>query len=84
MTPEEKIKAWNLVEAMRAPEGHSITLVCDNPDFNGQPNNAVDCCGEWTGWDERRFTGETILEALEAAYEARISAERENLHDDMD
>jgi hypothetical protein len=84
MTPEEKIEAWNLVESLRAPEGQSVALVCDNPDFNGQPNCAVDCCGDWTGWDERRFAGDTILDALRIAHEAKIAAEERALCCDGD
>lgn len=76
MTPEEKIKAWNLVETLRAPEGHTVTLICDNPDFNGQPNSAVECCGDWTLWEEQRFTGDNILEALQAARAAMLEIER--------
>lgn len=84
MTPEEKIKAWNLVESLRALEGDTVTLICDNPDFNGQPNNAVECCGDWTGWDERRFTGGNILEALQAARAARLAIERDAIYGGMD
>lgn len=80
MTHDEKIEAWNLVEALRASEGHSVTLVCDNPDFNGQPNNVVDCCGDWTQWTERSFTGGTILEALRAAHDAMVASEQAALY----
>lgn len=69
MTDEEKIKAWDLIESLRAPEGSTVMIICDNPDFNGQPNSAVECCGDWTDWNERRFTGENVLEALQAAHE---------------
>lgn len=68
----DKIKCWNLVEALRATEGNAITLVCDNPDFNGQPNNAVVCNGDWTKWNDTRFTGDTILEALINAHDAML------------
>lgn len=62
-----------MLTALRRDEGDSITLLCDNPDFNGQPNNAVECCGEWTDWKDRRFTGDSLLLAVRAAYLARIS-----------
>lgn len=64
-----------MVQALRADEGDSITLLCDNPDFNGQPNNAVECCGAWTGWTDRRFTGDTLRGAVQAAYLAKQEAE---------
>jgi hypothetical protein len=75
MTHDEKIDAWNLVETLRANEGHSVTLICDNPDFNGQPNCAVDVCGDWTDWGQRRFTGDTILDALRDAHDAMTAHE---------
>jgi hypothetical protein len=59
-----------LLEALnelRAEEGSSVTLLCDNPDFNGQPNNAIICNGEWTDWQDRRFTGDDLAEAIYAA-----------------
>jgi len=60
-------EAWRLIENLRAPEGHSITLLCNNPDFNGQPNCVIEVCAEWTNWEPKRFTGDTILIALIAA-----------------
>lgn len=55
---------WHIVEQLRAGEGHSIEIACDNPDFNGQPNSKVTCYGDWTGWYLKTFTGNTIDEAL--------------------
>lgn len=60
-------EAWDLVDKLRAPEGHAITLICDNPDFNGQPNCAIEVCGDWTDWQAKRFTGDTVMEALRKA-----------------
>ncbi len=60
--------AWALVEALREAEGNTVTLVCDNPDFNGQPNCLVECCGDWTNYETHRFPGDTMMDALKAAY----------------
>ena len=68
-------EAWALCEALRADEGSQVLLVCDNPDFNGQPNNAVECVADWTGWDNLRFTGDTIVDALRAARDAKTAAQ---------
>lgn len=62
---------WNIrkyVDFLRADEGDSVTILSDNPDFNGQPNCAIECNGYWTSWQDRRFTGDTILVALSVAY----------------
>ncbi|MBA1141717.1 hypothetical protein [Mesorhizobium neociceri] len=58
---------WHIVEQLRVGEGSSVEILCDNADFNGQPNNAVVCNGEWTDWQNARFTGDTIAAALGAA-----------------
>ncbi|MEY9248365.1 hypothetical protein AB7M45_007892 [Bradyrhizobium elkanii] len=63
--------AWLLVEALRADEAHSVTLFCDNPDFNMRPNSAVEVCGDYTDWNERRFEGDNLTAALMAAYLAK-------------
>lgn len=55
---------WRIVEELRAPEGNCVTLVCDNPDFNGQPNAKVICVGDWTEWEELTFTGDTMDHVL--------------------
>jgi hypothetical protein len=62
---------WNIrkyIDFLRADEGDSVTILCDNPDFNGQPNCAIECNGYWTNWQDRRFGGDTIEVALELAY----------------
>lgn len=78
MTDEQKIKAWNLVDALRAPEGDSVTLLCDNPE--GPPNAAVECCGDWTGYNTERFDGEDIMSALDAAHSMKLSREEKRLY----
>lgn len=65
---EQIVEAWNIIEALRTPEGAEVTLICDNPDFNSQPNSAIEVCDDWTGWETKRFGGDTVLDALRAAY----------------
>lgn len=65
---------WALVNRLRDEEADSVTILCDNPE--GPPNNAVECCGFWTGFAERRFEGETIRDALSAAVAAKDEAAR--------
>jgi hypothetical protein len=62
----KSVESWTLVEQLRAPEGASVTLICDNPDFEGA-SAAVEVCDEWTGWKYRRFEGDTVLHALRNA-----------------
>lgn len=57
-----------LINELRANEGNSVTIPCDNPDFNGQPNCAVICNGDWTDWQDKRFAADTLLDALSMAF----------------
>ncbi|AZO29304.1 hypothetical protein [Mesorhizobium sp. M1B.F.Ca.ET.045.04.1.1] len=59
---------WTMLERFREGEGNSITLVCDNPDFNGQANSKVIVCADWTEFQEREFTGDTITQAIANAF----------------
>lgn len=63
-TTFEIVKA---IEFLRREEGDSVTILCDNPDFNGQPNNYIECCCDWTDWQLLTFSGNTLPEALQAA-----------------
>ena len=56
-----------LIEVLRSDEGDSVTILCDNPDFNGQPNCAIVCNGDWTGWVDKRFAADSVLDALSMA-----------------
>jgi hypothetical protein len=66
---ERMLAEMSCVHTLRADEGDSVTILCDNPE--GPPNNAVECCGAWTEWNDLRFDGETLLGALKAAVSAR-------------
>lgn len=74
------VSPWAMIEALRKDEGHSVELICDNPDFNNQPNSAVICCGDYTGWKDMLFTGDTVALALRSAYDEmqRYNAEEAN------
>ena len=61
---------------LRADEGDSVTLLCDNPDpASPDQNNAIECNGDWTDWKDRRFQGESLDAAVRAAVEAKRAAE---------
>lgn len=68
--PLDALVIANAIDVLRDGEGDTITFVCDNPDFNGQPNSKVVCNGAWTGWVDRGFTGTTAFEALASAVTA--------------
>lgn len=68
-------ECWSIAEQLREPEGAEVILLCDNPDFNGQPNNAIEICDSWTQWTNKRFTGDTMLDCLRAALRARTEDE---------
>lgn len=65
-------ECWSIVETLRAPEGSEITLVCDNPDFDGTSiGSIVELSADFTEWESKRFAGANIIDALRAAKAAR-------------
>lgn len=64
------LESWAIIEQLRAPEGASVTLICDNPDFDMGANSAVEVNDYWTGHENVRFEGDTVLEALRVALKA--------------
>lgn len=59
---------WRLIDLLRSQEGDSVTILCDNPEpCTEAENNAVICNGDWTDWEDRRFSGVSLLDALSAA-----------------
>lgn len=74
----QALRTLALIEALREEEGAQLILLCDNPEGGqeGQPYNAIECCASWTipGWGEaERFTGRSLLDALQAAHKAMIT-----------
>lgn len=72
---EETVRVINL---LRADEGDGLTINSPNADFNGLPNEAIDCCGGWTkpAYIDERFTGDTLLDALRNAFAAKSMREQ--------
>jgi hypothetical protein len=64
---DREVEIVRLIDVLRSDEGDSVMILCDNPDFNGQPNCAIICNGDWTGWVDKRFAADTILDALSMA-----------------
>lgn len=60
------------IEALRENEGSSVTILCENPDADeSQPLNVVEVIDDWTGWETKRFGGDTLLLAIQAAMAAK-------------
>jgi hypothetical protein len=58
----------NCINILRNEEGSSVTILCENPEGGGdEPLNVIEVCDDWTGWNPRRFGGNTLREALETA-----------------
>ncbi len=65
------------IEWLRAEEADSVIILCTNPDPDTiEQQCAVECCGFWTGLEERRYYGQTLLDALDAACLARETIEK--------
>lgn len=74
----ESIKTVDCIEFLREEEGDSVTINSPNPDFDGGPDHVVECSGDWSDWDIRRFGGNSLLEALELACAEKVKRLKEN------
>jgi hypothetical protein len=76
---EDALRTVALIDAIRADEGNTVTLICSNPDFNGQPNEAIKVSTFWKNdsglWGDRRFAGDTVLDCLRTAHAAMTSSD---------
>lgn len=54
---------WQAVDALRQPEGNAVEILCDNPE--GQ--QAIVCCGDFTGYLALYFRGDSVRACLELA-----------------
>lgn len=70
---DTELECLRLIHALRAEEGDAVTILCDNPEPGPSKANAVECCGFWTDWEDRRFEGDNLTEALKAAAKARLA-----------
>ncbi len=67
MSDDDLIFIARAINVLRKNEGSSVLILCDNPDFNDGPNNAIEVSDDWTNWKPRRFNGNTLRGALEVA-----------------
>lgn len=71
MTSAEEI--LQLIDELRYYEGASVLILCKNPDFNRQKNEAIVCQAPFTNWKEERFDGDTLVETLRKAAKAQAT-----------
>lgn len=62
---QDRMAIVDMIEKLCVDEGRSITILCPNPD--GEPNRTVVCNGDWTGYEDVRFSGLTLSNCLESA-----------------
>lgn len=63
--------AMRYIEALRSDFG-TVTILPDNEEAETRDQQmAIDCCGEWTNWQDQRFYGETVLQCLSRAVGVR-------------
>lgn len=77
---EDDARFVEYVEKLRAKEGDTVEIFCtDREPRSTDTQCAITCSGDWTGFVFTRFTGETILDALEKASVARSIKERHDV-----
>jgi len=76
LAPESyAVQVVALIDMLRRDAGHGVEVLCDNEEGNGPDNCAVEVTADWTGYEPKRFYGQTVLAALQAAYTASRSGD---------
>ncbi len=70
VSDSDALEIWRSIDVLTAEEGDSVTINCANMDFNGQPNHAIDCNGHWTGYADRRFADDLMVNCFRKAIAA--------------
>ena len=68
---EELWEIYSHLQTLRSEEASQVTFTAPNPDDNDLPNEVVGVKDLWTEWLEVDFRGETLLECLRKAVDAR-------------
>jgi hypothetical protein len=67
-----EVAAMRYIEQLRANQGASVTILCDNEEATYRSEQmAIEVCDDWTGWEQWRFYGETVVQCLAKALGAR-------------
>lgn len=75
----EAVLAMHAINELRAEEGSAVTILCSNPEpVSRDQEETIVVCASWTGWNEMRFAGETVHEALVAAFTAKQASEEKS------
>lgn len=67
---DEAAAIWSIIDELRQDEGAEVRIWSDNPVFDG-PGSAIEYVDGSTDWEEMRFTGDNVREALQAALDYR-------------
>lgn len=62
------------LEELRANEGASVLVICDNPSFGG-PGCAIEVTDQWTQCSDQRITGDNLADCLAKAVQMKRAAE---------
>lgn len=76
----EAVEIWRCIEVLTDGEGDTVNVLCPNPDFNGQPNYAIECNGHWTDWQDRRFANDSQVECFRLALRDHLQHNGEQAH----
>jgi hypothetical protein len=75
---EDLSRVW-FIEKLRDEDGAAVTILCDNDDPETSAENyGIDVWGSFTAWEEKRYYGKTLNEALSKAVMDKIRFERMN------
>jgi hypothetical protein len=69
--PSSCVRICNAIGELTSDEGDAVTILSENPEGNGPDNRAIECCGDWTEWEDERFYSQHTVDCLEAAVKAK-------------
>lgn len=61
----------SFINYLRRSEGSSVSICCDNADYNGLPNCCIEVTDDWTEWEPKQFRADSLIQALGEACRAR-------------
>jgi hypothetical protein len=79
LAAKPEVAAMRYIEILRADEGDTVTILCDDPEaWTNDKRLAVECNGGWTDWRNVRFYGESVVQCVAKAVCARETADLSN------
>lgn len=58
------------IQILTQEEGDELCIFSANPEFSG-PNQRIHCSARWTGYKDKVFDGDSLLDCMQKAVKSR-------------